>query len=96
MERFEKLFKKFREIVENLVLLEFFKEEFLIEITTKRFEYTFESMWKVVKEFLRNKGISCNSPKSCFTELVKEGTVSQDYEKTLSEMILIRNSLVHV
>lgn len=95
-ERFAKSFNKFREIIENPTLPEFFKEEFLIEITTKRFEYTFESMWKAVKEFLRKRGISCNSPKSCFTELLKEGVVPEKYEKTLSDMILIRNSLVHV
>ncbi len=53
-------------------------------------------MWKAVKEFLKNRGIFCNSPKSCFSELIKEGVVSEDYEETLSEMILIRNLLVHV
>lgn len=75
---------------------EIFKEEFLIEISTKRFEYTYESLWKTVKEFLRLRGIECNSPKSCFRELIKEGIVPEKFEKILAEMIVLRNILVHI
>ncbi len=71
-------------------------EELMVEIATKRFEYTFESMWKAVKEFLRLRGLECNSPRSCFSELLREGTVSYSFEKTLFKMIKIRNLLVHV
>ena len=73
-----------------------FSEEFLIEITTKRFEYTFEAMWKCVKDFLRERGIDCFSPRSCFEALIKEGVISEDYESILAEIIKIRNELVHV
>lgn len=78
------------------MLSEIFSDEFIVEITTKRFEYTYEAMWKAVKEFLRNRGLECNSPKSCFKELLKEGVIDQEVEKTLSEMVLLRNYLVHV
>jgi len=94
--RFEKAYKKFREIVQNQAISELFKEEFLIEIATKRFEYTFESMWKAVKEFLRIRGIECNSPRSCFKELLKEGLVPFSYEEELARMIMLRNQLVHI
>ena len=93
--RFEKAFEKFREIIENPAILEFFKEEFIVEIATKRFEYTFESMWKATKEFLRLMGIECNSPRSCFEELIKEGAVEENFEKILAKMIILRNELVH-
>ena len=96
LERFRKSFEKFKEIVTNPALDSLFKDEFLVEITTKRFEYTFESMWKVSKEFLRLQGIECNSPKSCFRELIKEGKVSEDLEETLAKLIILRNELVHV
>ena len=67
-----------------------------MEITTKRFEYTFESMWKATKEFLRLQGIECNSPKSCFRELIKEGVVDEDLEEILAKLTILRNELVHV
>ncbi|SNZ06136.1 nucleotidyltransferase substrate binding protein, HI0074 family [Persephonella hydrogeniphila] len=96
LERLKKSFTKFKEVIENPVIPEIFKEEFLIEISTKRFEYTYESLWKTVKEFLRLRGIECNSPKSCFRELIKEGIVPEKFEKILAEMIVLRNILVHI
>ncbi len=96
LERFRKSFKKFKEVVESPLIPEIFSEEFIIEITTKRFEYTYESMWKTIKEFLRIRGIECNSPKSCFRELLKEGIIPQELEPILYEMIVLRNTLVHV
>lgn len=95
-ERLKKSFAKFKEVIESPLIPEIFKEEFLIGITTKRFEYTYESLWKSVKEFLRLRGIECNSPKSCFRELIKEGLIPEKFEKTLAEMIVLRNILVHV
>ncbi len=76
--------------------MSFFREEFYTEIVVKRFEYVYEALWKVVKEFLRLRGIECYSPKSCFSELLKEGVISYSEENLLSELIYIRNRLVHV
>ncbi len=96
LERFRKSFEKFKEVVSNPALDSLFKDEFLVEITTKRFEYTFESMWKTTKEFLKSQGIECNSPKSCFRELIKEGVVDEDLEEILAKLTILRNELVHV
>ncbi len=73
-----------------------FSEEFLMEITTKRFEYTFEAMWKSAKDFLGEGGVDCFSPRSCFEALIKEGVVPESYESILAELIKIRSELVHV
>lgn len=94
--RLKKAYRKFKEVVENSFLPEIFNEEFLIEITTKRFEYTYEALWKTVKEFLRLRGLECNSPKSCFKEAFKEGLIPEDYEEIFFNMILLRNRLVHI
>ena len=75
---------------------EIFKEEFLIEITTKRFEYTYEALWKTIKEFLRLRGLECNSPKSCFKEAFKEGIISEEDEEIVFDMIVLKNQLVHL
>jgi nucleotidyltransferase substrate binding protein (TIGR01987 family) len=39
------------------------------DATIQRFEYTFEALWKFMKEYLKEReGIICNSPKSCYRE----------------------------
>ncbi|BAU23429.1 nucleotidyltransferase [Caldimicrobium thiodismutans] len=96
LERFERAFRKFEEILGNPLFEEVFSEDFQIEILTKRFEYTFEAMWKAIKEFLCLRGIECYSPRSCFESLLKEGLISQDYEENLYEMLLIRKFLVQI
>jgi len=95
LSKFERAVKKFEEATNFLKDFNL-SEELIIEITTKRFEYTFESMWKVVKEFLRIRGLECNSPRSCFRELLKEGVVPLEFEEILFRMIVLRNFLVHV
>ena len=82
--------------MESPFLTEIFKEEFLIEITTKRFEYTYEALWKTLKELLRLQGLECNSSKSCFKEAFKEGLIEERHEETFLEMIALRNRLVHI
>ncbi len=94
--RFEKAYRKFAEVAEGENLESFFKREFVVEITTKRFEYTFEALWKAVKEFLYLRGIDCYSPRSCFSELVKELSLSAEEEEILYRLLKIRNELVHV
>ncbi len=93
--KFEKAVGKFEEALESLKEWGI-PEELLVEVITKRFEYTFESMWKTVKEYLRFQGIECNSPRSCFKEALKEGIVPLEYESCLYRMIILRNFLVHV
>jgi len=96
LESLEKSLRKFEEAVTNPLFTETFSLEFQIEILTKRFEYTYEALWKAVKEFLRLRGIECYSPRACFEALFKEGLISEEVAETLFEAILIRNSLVHI
>jgi len=94
-ESFERAFRRFEE-VRNQNLMNFFSEEFYTEVVVKRFEFTYESLWKLTREFLRSRGLECYSPRSCFSELLKEGLVSHSQEQLLSELIQIRKRLVHV
>lgn len=95
-EKFKKALVKYREIVKSEELPKFLAEEFLVEITTKRFEYVFESMWKVLKERLRLEGIECASPMKCLKEAFKNDFLDRKYETTFVEMVGKRNLIVHV
>jgi len=68
----------------------------IIEIATKRFEYTFESLWKVLKEYFRAEGIDCSTPLKCFKEAFKSGLIDEEDEKIFIEMIEKRNQIVHI
>lgn len=44
----------------------------------QRFEYSFESAWKLLKGYLEvQEGIVCNSPKGCFREALAIGLLSR-------------------
>jgi nucleotidyltransferase substrate binding protein (TIGR01987 family) len=48
------------------------------DATIQRFEYTFETTWKLLKAFLFEvEGIDANSPKSCFREALKAGVMDE-------------------
>jgi len=95
-EKFEKAFRKFEEVIKSPYLFEFLSEELIIEISTKRFEYTFESLWKTLKEFLRGEGIICSTPLQCFREAFKRGLIKEEDENIFGEMIEKRNRIVHI
>jgi len=43
------------------------EKEILYEVAAKRFEYTYESLWKLLRLYLLElKGLECNSPMDCF------------------------------
>ncbi len=70
----ERLKLKYNDALKSLMTLEeILKEPFSIIIrdaTIQRFEYTFEALWKFLKEYLKEKeGIISNSPKACFKEI---------------------------
>jgi nucleotidyltransferase substrate binding protein (TIGR01987 family) len=62
------------------------------DATIQRFEYTFEAVWKALREYLKEReGILANSPKSCFREAFSLGLLTEE-ETTLSlEMTDRRN-----
>lgn len=62
----------------------------------QRFEYTFEAVWKFLKEYLREKeGILCNSPKACFREVFGLGFLTEEATAAFLEMTDRRNETAH-
>ena len=80
-------------------LKDILKEPYSIVVrdaTIKRFEYTFDTLWKFLKEYLKvNKGIPVNSPKDCFREIFSQGFTSEEETEKLLEMTDSRNETVH-
>jgi uncharacterized protein YutE (UPF0331/DUF86 family) len=73
------------------------EEEVLYEVSVKRFEYTYESLWKTVRLFLIElKGLECNSPVDCFRTLYAVGLKGEEETKELMKTIRLRNELMHV
>jgi len=66
------------------------------DASIKRFEYSFDIFWKVIKDYLRIKeGIECASPKSCFREAFKVGILSEEETVKVLEMTDDRNLSTH-
>lgn len=64
------------------------------DASIKRFEYTFDLAWKLLKVYLKEKeGIQCRSPKSCFRQAYKVGVI--DYDDFWLELTDLRNRAVH-
>ena len=66
------------------------------DASIQRFEYTFESVWKLLQDYLRSfEGITRNSPKSCVREAVRLDLLSLDDAEDFIRMIDERNLTVH-
>ena len=66
------------------------------DATIQRFEYTFEALWKFLKEYLHEKeGIVCNSPKACFKEMFSLGLLTEQECVSCLEMTDRRNETSH-
>jgi len=62
----------------------------------QRFEYSFESTWKLLKGYLEvQEGIICNSPKGCFREALQTGLLSREDSETCLIMTDDRNLTSH-
>jgi nucleotidyltransferase substrate binding protein (TIGR01987 family) len=62
----------------------------------KRFEYSFDIFWKLIKDYLRvQEGVECASPKSCFREAFKVGILSEEETVKVLEMTDNRNLSTH-
>jgi nucleotidyltransferase substrate binding protein (TIGR01987 family) len=62
----------------------------------QRFEYTFEALWKFLKEYLQEKeGIVCSSPKACFREIFTVGLVTEEEAVRFLQMTDDRNMTSH-
>lgn len=70
------------------------KDDIIRDSAIKRFEFTFDLSWKLIKTFLEEKkGISCRSPKECFREAYRQGLI--DYDEFWLKMTDWRNEVVH-
>lgn len=97
MERLKLKYKDARRAVATLG--EILRETFSLivrDAAIQRFEYSFEALWKFLKEYLRDKeGIICNSPKACFREIFALGFLSEEETVKYLEMTDRRNDTVH-
>lgn len=96
----ERLKLRYQDAVNALLTLkEISKEPFTVIIrdaSIQRFEYTFEALWKFLKEYLKEKeGIISNSPKSCFKEIFSLGFLSEEETVKCLEMTDRRNDTAH-
>lgn len=92
--------ERFKDAVKSLKTLGAILEEdfsaIVRDATIQRFKYTFEAVWKFLKEYLKEKeGIVCNSPKACFREIFSLGFLSEDDAGACLEMTDRRNDTSH-
>jgi len=65
------------------------------ELAAKRFEYTFEMLWKAVRYFLlEEKGLECHSPMDCFKALYQVGLIGEDLSPLIPRIVRKRNEIV--
>lgn len=80
-------------------LVEISEEPFSVivrDAAIQRFEYTFEALWKFLKEYLKEKeGIIANSPKTCFREIFSLGFLTEEETVKCLEMTDRRNEIAH-
>ena len=96
----ERLILKYKDAFNALKTLEaILKEPFSMivrDATIQRFEYTFEALWKFLKEYLKEKeGIVSNSPKACFKEIFSLGFLTEEETVRCLEMTDRRNDTSH-
>ena len=62
----------------------------------KRFEYSFEALWKYIQAYLKHKeGIIANSPKLCFRELFYLGLITEESCEMALKTTDLRNETTH-
>ena len=88
----QKTFNKLKECKE-------FKFEHVInvELSAKRFEYTYEILWRTIRLFLlEEKGLECYSPMDCFKLAFQVKLIPDNLELTFVQMVRSRNDIVHI
>ncbi len=92
LDQAKKAFEKLRAVPKLRI-----EREILYEVSAKRFEYTYEVLWKAVRLFLlEEKGLECNSPMDCFKALYSVGLVDEETSKSLPGIVRMRNRIVHI
>ncbi len=92
----QSIFDQFKEAHKRLKEALNIKEESDIkrDAVIKRFEFTFELLWKTFKRIARSEKLDCFSPKSCLQVAFKLGLI-EDKELFL-ELIDARNKTTNV
>jgi nucleotidyltransferase substrate binding protein (TIGR01987 family) len=86
--QYQKALKRLDEILQKE------KDDIVRDSAIKRFEFTFDLSWKLIKVFLEEKkGIVCKSPKECIREAYRQGLI--DYDEFWLQMTDWRNEIVH-
>lgn len=86
--QYQRAIKRFEEILVKK------KDDIIRDSAIKRFEFTFDFSWKIIKAYLEEeKGVSCRSPKECFREAFRQGLI--DYDDLWLKMTDWRNEAVH-
>lgn len=67
--------------------------DILLDVTVKRFEFTYEMSWKAIKRTLSYVGIEETSPRSCFREAFQQTWIKD--ESLWLDMIEMRNQTSH-
>lgn len=62
----------------------------------QRFEFTYDITWKYLKDYLENRGIVIQSPRSVFQECQSQGIVTKEEVEQLFDMIDARNLTTHL
>jgi nucleotidyltransferase substrate binding protein (TIGR01987 family) len=66
------------------------------DASIQRFEYTFETVWKLLKFHLyEHQGIDAGSPKACFREAFKVGILTEGQTEQAMKMTDDRNLTSH-
>lgn len=89
--------KEFKQAIKTLqISLRMKKSEITRDSSIKRFEYTYELLWKCVKIYLSDQfGIESFSPKECFRELKKNQLLNERETELLLKMADDRNVIIH-
>jgi nucleotidyltransferase substrate binding protein (TIGR01987 family) len=95
LDNFAKELERFSDTVERRE--EFEREGFgdiYLDLTLKRFEFTYEMSWKALKRYLDYLGISATNPRAVFREAYAQGILRE--ESVWLDMIEMRNLSSHV
>ena len=96
MSKLESFKKQFSEAVQRFdeVLKE--KKTIIVrDAAIKRFEFTFDLAWKLIRAYLREKkGIECPSPKDCIQAAYRHGLI--EYDEIWVQITDWRNEAVHI
>lgn len=92
----QSLFRQFKEAHQRLKEALDLKEETAIkrDAVIKRFEFTYELLWKTYKKIARAQKLEYFNPKACFQFAFKSGLIRD--EQLFLEIIDARNQTAHV